>query len=192
MNNKLIAILGAAVISAGAIGGVAFASGIDSNPQIVAKVSSVKASILAMKNGDIKVQDIVGTGTANNSSVNRSNVNVLQTTVEELNENAKTAVNEISDNTSKDIYEDMIKIMRDNGFKDAGRYMETGNYAAMADYMNNLSQEDYDKMIEIMNDNGYGYMAQMMQSIGREGMVQMHNSMMGNGGYPNGMMDKFR
>jgi len=47
-------------------------------------------------------------------------------------------------------------------------------------------------MIEIMNDNGYGYMAQMMQSISREGMVQMHNSMMGNGGHPNGMMDKFR
>ncbi|MFL0248584.1 hypothetical protein ACJDUG_16690 [Clostridium sp. WILCCON 0185] len=32
-------------------------------------------------------------------------------------------------------------------------------------------------MIKIMNDNGYGYMAQMMQSIGKEGMTKMHNSM---------------
>ena len=64
----------------------------------------------------------------------------------------------------------MIKIMKDNGFKDA----------AMRDYMNNLSQEDYDKMIKLMDDNGYGYMVQMMQSIGKEGMTQMHNSMMGN------------
>jgi predicted Ser/Thr protein kinase len=97
-----------------------------------------------------------------------------------------------ANNPSKDIYQDMAKIMRDNGFKDAARYMQTGNYAAMTDYMNNLSQEDYDKMIKIMNDNGYGYMAQRMQSIGKEGMTQIHNSIMGNGSYSNGMMGNFK
>lgn len=207
MKNKLMAALGAAVISAGVIGGAAFASGIDNNSKdnqpIAAKESSIKASPLATQNGDIKKQDLVGTTTANNSSLNGSNTNTKQTTVEDSNEKVKTPVNEKSkDNTnynrnsanspSKDVYQDMTKIMRDNGFEDAAKYMQTGNYAAMRDYMNNLSQEDYDKMIKIMNDNGYGYMAQMMQSIGKEGMTQIHNSMMGNGSYSNGMMGNFR
>jgi hypothetical protein len=85
----------------------------------------------------------------------------------------------------------MIKIMRENGDKDAARYMQTGNYDAMTDYMNNISQEDYDKMIEIMNNNGYEYMGQMMESIGREGMIQMHNSMGAMHGGSNSMMGGF-
>lgn len=195
MKNKIMAILGAAVISAGAIGGAAFASGIDNNSNdnqlIAAKPSSVKVSTLAVQNTDTKEQNLVETTTANNPSLNGSSTNVKQTTVEDSNKKVKDNTNynqNCANNPSKDIYQDMTKIMSDNGFKDAARYMQTGNYAAMRDYMNNLSQEDYDKMIKIMNDNGYGYMAQKMQSIGKEGMTQLHNSMMGNGSYSNGMM----
>ncbi len=148
MKNKIMAILGAAVVLAGVIGGAAFASGVNNNTKdnqlIVARSSNV-------------VQD------SNDKSKDSTNYN-------------QNSVN----NQSKDIYQDMIKIMKDNGFKDAAIYMQTGNYAAMRDYMNNLSQEDYDKMIKIMDGNGYGYMVQMMQSIGKERMTQMHNSMMGN------------
>lgn len=48
-------------------------------------------------------------------------------------------------------------------------------------------------MIEIMTDNGYGFMCQMMESIGRDGMIQMHNSrgaVNGSGG--NTMMGQFQ
>lgn len=79
--------------------------------------------------------------------------------------------------SSKDGNKDMIEIMRENGFKDAARYMQTGDYEKMNEFMNNLSEEDFQKMIDIMEENGYGSMAQMMQSIGREGMIEMHNSM---------------
>ncbi|MDD7795538.1 hypothetical protein [Clostridium sp. 'White wine YQ'] len=172
MKNKLIAILGSAVILVGAIGGVAFASGIDNNSKfnqpIAMNDGSIKASPLAAQNGDTKVQDLVETINANNSSLNENSNDINQT------------------------YKNMAKIMKDNGFEDGARYMQTGNYTAMADYMNKLSQEDYDKMISIMKDNGYGYMAQMMESIGKEGMVQMHNSMIGNGSNSNNMMRNFR
>jgi hypothetical protein len=167
MKNKIIAILGAAAISVAAIGGVAFARGVDNNSLIA---NSTTAKQTAFKYSNIKVENNVKENSNDNAKYNQNSAN----------------------NPSKYVYQNMIKIMRDNGFKDAARYMQTGNYAAMADYMNNLSQEDYDKMIKIMNDNGYGYMAQRMQSIGKEGMTQIHNSMMGNGSYSNGMMGNFK
>jgi len=47
-----------------------------------------------------------------------------------------------------------------------------------------------------MNENGYGNMSRMMSSIGREGMTNMRNSMMGgNGNRFNGarnMMGRFQ
>lgn len=199
MKNKLIAILGASIISAGVIGGAAFASGIDNNSKdnqaIAAKLSSVKASTLAVQNLDTNVQDLVETTVDNNYGLNGSNTNLKQATVEDSNEKSKITANydqNSANNISKDVYQDMTKIMRDNGFKDAAKFMQTGNYTAMTDYMNNLSQEDYNKMIKVMNDNGYGYMAQMMKSIGREGMTQMHNSLSRNVSNSNGMMGNFR
>ncbi len=93
--------------------------------------------------------------------------------------------------SSEDAYKDMVKIMRENGFKDAARYMQTGNYEKMNEFMNSLSEEDYQKMIDIMKENGYASMAQMMESIGREGMLQMHNSMNGINFGGSGMMGGF-
>ena len=163
MKNKMLALFGAAIITVGTIGGVAFASNVNDNSfkenqQTSVKENSIKTSQTSVQNDDIKIKDTT------NDSNNSDNTN--------YNSNS-------ANNPSKYIYQSMVKIMRDNGFKDAARYMQTGDYAAMREYMNNLSQKDYDKMIEIMNNNGFGYMGQMMESIGREGMVQMHNSMGG-------------
>ena len=97
MKNKIMAILGTAVILAGVIGGAAFASGVNNNNKdnqlIAARWSNV-------------VQD------SNEKSKDSTN----------YNQNS-------ANNPSKNVYQDMIKIMKDNGFKDA----------AMRDYMNNLS-----------------------------------------------------
>lgn len=88
-----------------------------------------------------------------------------------------STISSLSDNSN-----DMIKLMRDNGFTEAANHMQAGNYKAMGTYMNNLSDENYNKMIDIMRQNGYSSMAQMMESIGKDGMTQMHNSMMGTEG----------
>lgn len=181
MKNKILATVGAAVISVGVIGGVAFASdindnGFKENQQVAVKENSISTSQASVESGDSKTKN----------------------TVKKISTNGNTNYNKNSaNNPAKDTYQDMVKIMRDNGFKDAARYMQTRNYDAMANYMNNLSQENYDKMIEIMNNNGYGYMGQMMKSIGREGMIQMHNSMRSiqgsnvNSGNYNNMMGGF-
>lgn len=177
-NKTILALLGAAVITVGTIGGVAFANSatdniLKENQQNIIQKESVKENPIVVQNDDNGIADITKENTQN-TNYNKNSFN----------------------NTSKDIYKDMVKIMRDNGFKDAARYMQTGDYKSMTNYMNNIAQEDYDKMIEIMNENGYGYMGQMMESVGREGMIQMHNSMgtmhggSGNSNY-NNMMGGF-
>lgn len=148
MKNKIIAILGAAVISVGAIGGVAVASNVNYNNF---KENDIRTSQVAVQDSDVELKD----NNSDNTNYNKNSAN----------------------NPSKDINQDMVKIMRNNGFKDAARYMQTGDYDAMTDYMKTLSDEDYELMIEIMNNNGNGHMGQMMESLGREGMIQMHNSM---------------
>lgn len=97
----------------------------------------------------------------------------------------RMTVNEISardfewDSFNDDHYDDMIDIMKENGFKALADNMENGNYEYMDEFMNNITEEDYNKMIDAMKENGYGYMAEMMESIGREEMIEMHNSMHG-------------
>lgn len=95
-------------------------------------------------------------------------------TVDGKNEKLKTnSCHGTSENKSKN----MIKIMKDNGFEDAARHMQTRDYDAMIDYMENLTEEDYDKMIKIMNENDYEHMGQMMKTTGRKGMIKMHKAM---------------
>jgi len=97
----------------------------------------------------------------------------------------------------KNISKDMVKIMKENGYKDVAKAAEKNDYEAMDEFMNNMTDEDYKKMIEIMKENGYETMAKMMGSISREEMLQMHNSMGGaegchsNTGSGNGMMGSF-
>ena len=94
-----------------------------------------------------------------------------------VDEDSKETGSNDSCHSSKDEKKDMVKIMRENGFEDAAKYMQTGDYEKMSELMNNLGDEDYQRMIDIMEENGYGSMAKMMKSIGREGMIKMHNSM---------------
>jgi len=47
-------------------------------------------------------------------------------------------------------------------------------------------------MIEIMKDNGYESMAQMMEPLGREGMIQIHNSMGNMHGEDTSIMSRFK
>lgn len=80
---------------------------------------------------------------------------------------------------SEDSINNMIKIMKENGFNDQAIAMENKDFEAMNKLMTNISDEDYKKMIEIMQNNGYGPMANMMQSVSREDMIKSHQSMMG-------------
>ncbi|MGH4140306.1 hypothetical protein [Clostridium sp.] len=75
--------------------------------------------------------------------------------------------------------EDMIKIMKDNGFSDEAKAMGNRDFSSMSNLMNNISDKDYKKMIDIMKENGYKSMVNMMKSIGRENMTEIHTSMMG-------------
>lgn len=76
-------------------------------------------------------------------------------------------------------YQAMIDIMKNNGFEAMAKAMENRDFAAMNTFMNNLTDEQYNQMIDIMKNNGYEGMARMMGSFGRNGIVNMHNSMMG-------------
>lgn len=80
---------------------------------------------------------------------------------------------------TKNTYKDMIKIMREYGYKDLAKAAEKGDYKTMDEFMNNLTDEDYQNMIDIMKQSGYGNMARMMESISREDMIKMHNTMRG-------------
>lgn len=88
-------------------------------------------------------------------------------------------------------YKEMIKLMKEYGFKDMAKAFEKRDYEAMDELMNNITDEDYKKMIDMMRTSGYDYMANMMESINREDMIQMHNAMGGSEschGYSNNNM----
>ena len=153
MKKNFIAILSAAVVTVGAVGGVAFANNMNDN-------------------------------TANERPVITLAENVVETNQVDSENDVRTNAN----NPSNDVYQDMVEIMKENGYKDAASYMQTGDFDAMTDYMNSLTDEDFDQMVEIMNNNQYGFMGEMMESIGREGMIEMHNSM---GSARNAMMGRF-
>jgi len=96
-----------------------------------------------------------------------------------FNRPINTQVLELSEQSNDNVRDDMFTIMQKYGYGELITGVENGNYEAMDDFMNNISEEDYQKMIDIMNDSGYGDMAAMMGSIGREQMIEMHNSMGG-------------
>jgi hypothetical protein len=97
----------------------------------------------------------------------------------EVKQSFKPAVINLAKVNKNNVQDDMLDIMKKNGFKDVVKEVEKGNYKAMDDFMNNISEEDFNKMIKIMRENGNEAMASMMESVGREGMIRMHNSMGG-------------
>lgn len=80
---------------------------------------------------------------------------------------------------SRDNYNKMIELMKENGFTDEANAMENKDFDAMKKIMKNISDEDYTKMIDVMQDNGFQSMANMMKSVGKDNMVKFHQSMMG-------------
>lgn len=79
----------------------------------------------------------------------------------------------------KQAYQEMLRLMRKNGFKELSKAHITNDYDQIDDFMNSMTDEEYEKMIEIMEDSEYGYMADMMRRIDKEEMIDMHNSMGG-------------
>jgi hypothetical protein len=80
---------------------------------------------------------------------------------------------------SNDKNNNMIKIMKDNGFNDEANAMNNKDFDYMNKLMTNMSGTDYKKMIDIMQKNGYGYMANMMKSISQGGITNTYQGMMG-------------
>lgn len=91
-----------------------------------------------------------------------------------------------ANNIDSKTYREMLNLMRTNGFSRCSRFMQTGNYQDMNEWMNNLSQEDFETMRKLMEDSGYTDMTQMMNVFGVDGMFKMHNS--SNGFKGRGMM----
>jgi hypothetical protein len=82
-------------------------------------------------------------------------------------------------NINSKAYNNMIDLMKKNGFEAGAAAMESGDINAMSNFMNSITDDQYKQMINIMNKNGYEYMARMMGSFTRQDMINMHNSMMG-------------
>ncbi|ABR49398.1 hypothetical protein Amet_3260 [Alkaliphilus metalliredigens QYMF] len=150
MKKRIIVITSIAAITVASIGGMAFAQ---SNNEFVAENRPVAITEQTTTN-----QGAIDQGIAEQKNVEQGDTGIRS-------------------NTSCHGDDNMIEIMKENGFEDMAVYMEEGNFEAMNERMNNLSEEDYDNMLQLMNENGYGNMAQMMESIGREGMLEMHQSM---------------
>jgi len=79
---------------------------------------------------------------------------------------------------STDRFNNMIKIMKENGFVDEANAMENKDFDAMDKLMTSISAEDYKKMSDIMQNNGYGVMSNMMKSISREDNTTGYRGMM--------------
>lgn len=76
-------------------------------------------------------------------------------------------------------YQDMLQILRENGYKDLSKAHQTGDYEYIDEFMNTMTDEDYENMISIMEASDYGYMADMMRRVDRDQMLEMHNAMGG-------------
>ncbi|MBM7869148.1 hypothetical protein JOC70_000617 [Clostridium pascui] len=96
-----------------------------------------------------------------------------------VNKPFKTEISKVVSQDRNEINNDMVDIMKKNGYENIANEVEKGNYKAMDDFMNNITEEDFQKMIDIIKKSGNENMANMMESIGREGMIEMHNSMGG-------------
>lgn len=110
-----------------------------------------------------------------------ASVSLAKVSVDKLISNPVYAQTSVTTNNSSYSKYDMIEAMRNNDFADIADDLENGNYKSMDDFMNNITEEDYQKMIDLMRETNPG-MAEMMEGIGREQMIKMHNAMGGTSG----------
>ncbi|MPM02585.1 hypothetical protein SDC9_48834 [bioreactor metagenome] len=108
-------------------------------------------------------------------------VSLAKVSIEEIISNPVYAQTSVTTNNGSYSKYDMFEAMRNNGFTDIADDLKNGNYKAMDDFMNNINEEDYQKMIDLMRETNPG-MSEMMEGIGREQMIEMHNAMGGAGG----------
>ena len=80
---------------------------------------------------------------------------------------------------NNDTFNKMIDLMKNNGFEAGAKAMENRDFNSMSNFMNNIADDQYSQMTNVMKNNGYVGMAKMMGSVGRQEMVNIHNSMMG-------------
>ena len=120
------------------------------------------------------------------ASRNDTSFNGVNTPMVAQNNDLKSSYNNMpmmgtqhSGTKSNDSFNNMIKIMKDNGFNDEANAMENRDFNAMNKLMNNISDEDYKTMINIMQKNGYSSMGKMMQDLSSEDMIEIHQNMMG-------------
>lgn len=123
---------------------------------------------------------ILGLTTAVVVVLGLASISLAKVSVDKLISNPVYAQTSVTNNNSYGKY-NMVEAMRTNGFSAIADDLENGNYKTMDDFMNNLSEEDYQKMIDSMRESN-PEMAEMMESIGREKMIEMHNAMGGAGG----------
>ncbi|WP_432666070.1 hypothetical protein R9X47_07115 [Wukongibacter baidiensis] len=121
---------------------------------------------------------LVYANTDNNAEKGLSKLEVERNIFSSKSQSVEVKQND-KDKEKKDIYKDMIKIMKENGYEDMAKAMQNNDHEVIDGFMNNMTDEDYENMIKIMRESDYGYMADMMESIGREEMIQMHNDMGG-------------
>ena len=76
-------------------------------------------------------------------------------------------------------FNNMIKIMKDNGFNNEALDMSKRDFDDMNKLVTNMSDIDYKEMINIMQKNGYGYIANMIKSVSRENMTNTYQDIMG-------------
>jgi len=131
------------------ISGISFAYGASRNDT---SFNNINRQMMSTKNSDVKSSD---------------------------NYRATMMGSKNSEIQSNDSFNNMIKIMKDNGFNDQANAMDNRDFDSMNKLMTNISDEDYKKMIDIMQSNGYGSMAKMMLSVSRKDMTNFHQSMMG-------------
>lgn len=104
-----------------------------------------------------------------------SNLNTVKKVKNQPYESIITKSFVINNESRKGSYNEMLDLMRDNGFNDIADDMENGNYESMDEFMNNMTDEEYQKMIDIMRDVN-PRMVNMMETSDKEEMIEMHNS----------------
>ena len=90
-------------------------------------------------------------------------------------ESSATKLSVINNDSRRGKYNDMLDLMRENGFKEIANDMENGNYQSMDEFMKTMTDDEYQKMIDIMREVN-PRMGYMMESFDKDDMLEMHNS----------------
>lgn len=96
-----------------------------------------------------------------------SNPNAVNKAKNQQYESIITKSSAINNESRKASYNEMLDLMRENGFKDIADDMENGNYKSMDQFMNNMTDEEYQKMIDVMREVN-PRMSNMMESFDKE------------------------